>query len=334
MGMSKKKALVFGVSGQDGSLLARLLLAKGYEVHGTSRDAETSSFGSLDALAIKDKVHLHSTIPTDFRSVLQTVDRVSPDEIYNLAGQSSVGLSFHQPVETLESIATSTLNILEVIRFLGLSAKFYSAGSSECFGDTGERPADETTPFHPQSPYAVAKATAFWQVANYRESYNLFACTGVLFNHESPLRPSRFVTRKIAAGAAKIYKSGGGVLELGDLSVMRDWGWAPEYVEAMWAMLQLDRPEDFVIATGQVSRLQDFVAHVFSQLGMNWQDHVRVNENLLRPSEIRCGFGDASKARKLLNWSAKVTMPEIARRLVRAELSRLDGQQNCKGLGL
>jgi GDPmannose 4,6-dehydratase len=334
MNFHKKKALVFGVSGQDGSLLSKFLLDRGYEVHGTSRDAETSSFHALNTRGLGGEIKLHSTVMTDFRSVLQTVDRVAPDEIYNLAGQSSVGLSFHQPVETLESIATATVNILEVMRFLGISAKFYSAGSSECFGDTGEMPADELTPFHPRSPYAVAKSTAFWQVVNYRQSYNLFACTGILFNHESPLRPSRFVTRKIAAGAAKIYKDGGGILELGDLSVMRDWGWAPEYVEAMWAMLQLDVPEDFVIATGKASRLQDFVAQVFGELGMDWRNHVRVNEQFLRPSEIRCGFGDASKALRVLDWSAKVEMSEVALRLVRAEIARLEGRNGFKDFGL
>jgi GDPmannose 4,6-dehydratase len=334
MTSNKKKALVFGVSGQDGSLLAKFLLKRGYDVYGTSRDAESSSFQALKVLGIDGKVNCHSTVMTDFRSVLQTVDRVKPDEIYNLAGQSSVGLSFHQPVETLESIATSTLNILEVMRFLGISAKFYSAGSSECFGDTGDRAANEKTPFHPRSPYAVAKSTAFWQVVNYRESYDLFACTGILFNHESPLRPSRFVTRKIASAAASIYKNGGGVLELGDLSVMRDWGWAPEYVEAMWAMLQLDQPHDFVIATGKVSRLEDFVAQVFGELGLDWRKHVRVNEQFLRPSEIRCGFGDASKAHTLLKWSPKVGMSDVALRLVRAELARLEGQNDYKSLGL
>jgi GDPmannose 4,6-dehydratase len=334
MTIQKRKALVFGVSGQDGSLLARLLLNKGYEVHGTSRDSESSSFLALKVLGIAGKVTYHSTVMTDFRSVLQTVDRVKPDEIYNLAGQSSVGLSFHQPVETLESIATATLNILEVMRFLGISAKFYSAGSSECFGDTGQIPANEETPFHPRSPYAVAKSTAFWQVVNYRESYDLFASTGILFNHESPLRPSRFVTRKIASAAANIYKNGGGVLELGDLSVMRDWGWAPEYVEAMWAMLQLDEPEDFVIATGKVSSLEGFVAHVFGELGLNWQEHVRVNPQFLRPSEIKCGFGDARKAHSLLKWKPKWGMQDVALKLVRAELARLEGFTDCKSLGL
>src|SRR5215510_6001103 len=198
-----KRALICGVSGQDGSYLARFLLDQDYEVYGTSRDAQIASFSNLTMLAIKDRIVLESVALGDFRSVLQALMRVEPDEVYNLAGQSSVALSFQQPVETLESIAQGTLNLLEAIRFTGRPIRLYNAGSSECFGDSGH-PADETTPFRPRSPYAVAKATAFWEVSNYREAYGLFACTGILFNHESPLRPERFVTRKIVEGAVRI----------------------------------------------------------------------------------------------------------------------------------
>lgn len=321
-----KTALIFGVSGQDGAFLARSLLAKGYVVHGSSRDAEASSFAGLQALGVRDRVTVHSTALTDFRSVLQTISRVEPDEIYNLSGQSSVGLSFQQPVETLESIATATLNVLETLRYLGAKVRFYNAGSSECFGNTGDAAADEATPFRPRSPYAVAKATAFWEVANYRESYGLFACSGILFNHESPLRPSRFVTRKIAAAAARIAREGGGQVSLGDVSVRRDWGWAPEYVEAMWAMLQQPAPEDFVIATGEVNALEDFVAAAFAAVGLDWRAHVISDAGLLRPSEIRSGFGDATKARERLGWSAKTPMADVARRMVAAETARLQGQ--------
>ena len=221
------KALIFGISGQDGALLARHLLERGYEVVGTSRDAQVSSFGNLVKLGVRDRVRMASAAINDFRSVLQLLARVEADEIYNLAGQTSVGLSFEQPVETLESIAVGTLNILEALRFLGKPAKFYNAASSECFGESGEHPADEETPFRPRSPYAVAKATAFWEVANYREAYGLFACSGILFNHESALRPERFVTQKIVAGACRIAAEGGqGKLHLGNLGVERDWGWA------------------------------------------------------------------------------------------------------------
>ncbi len=326
MTKSPKTALIFGISGQDGAYLARLLLDKNYVVHGTSRDAESSMFSSLAAVGAGGKVTLHSAALTDFRSVLQTISKVEPEEIYNLSGQSSVGLSFQQPVETLESIATATLNILEALRFLGARTRFYNAGSSECFGNTDDVPADEATPFHPRSPYAVAKATAFWEVANYRESYGLHACSGILFNHESPLRPIRFVTRKIAAAAARIGRNGGGELVLGDLSVRRDWGWAPEYVEAMWAMLQLPEPEDFVIATGEVNSLQDFVATAFATQGLQWRDHVRIDPTLFRPSEIRCGFGNAAMARNKLDWAARTRMREVAERMTVAERARLDGQ--------
>lgn len=323
--MSGNKALIFGVSGQDGAFLARFLLDQGYEVHGTSRDAEMSSFSSLEALGILSRVTLHSATLIDFRSTLQVIDRVQPDEIYNLSGQSSVGLSFHQPVETLESIATATLNVLESIRFLGGSIRFYNAGSSECFGDTGGVAADEKTHFRPKSPYGVAKSAAFWEVVNYRESYSLHACSGILFNHESLLRPPRFVTRKVAMAAARIALGSNEQLIMGDLSIERDWGWAPEYVRAMWAMLQRHEAEDFVIATGHRSSLQSFVENVFSSLDLDWQKHVRQDETLFRPSEIRSGYGRPDKAAAVLGWSAVTSAKEIAARMAWGELRRLQG---------
>lgn len=228
-----KTALISGVSGQDGAYLARFLLGKGYRVHGISRDAEMSSFSTLNQLNIREQVTAHSVSLIDFRSVLQVIDRVVQDEIYNLAGQSSVGLSFQQPVETQESVALATLHILEALRFLGKPVRFYNAGSSECFGDTDQSAADESTPFRPRSPYGVAKAAAYWEVTNYRDSYDLFACSGILFNHESLLRPVRLVTRKVAIAAARIALGSSETLTLGDLSIGRDWGWASEYVEAM-----------------------------------------------------------------------------------------------------
>src|SRR5664279_625037 len=240
--MNPKKALISGISGQDGAYLAKLLLEKGYQVFGTARDAQMATFINLEKLGIRQRVTLLSMALNDFRSVLQTLSKVEPDEVYNLAGQSSVGLSFEQPVETLESISIGTLNLLEVIRFLKLPIRLYSAGSSECFGDTGGIPADEYTSFRPRSPYAVAKATAHWAVANYREAYNLYACTGILFNHESPLRPERFVTRKIINSACRIAAGSDIKLQLGNISVARDWGYAPEYVDAMWRMLQQNIP--------------------------------------------------------------------------------------------
>ena len=319
------RALICGISGQDGAHLAKFLLGKGYEVVGTSRDAQLTSFGNLERLGIaRDALTLCSMAPTDFRSVLQTLKKYAPDEVYNLSGQSSVGLSFDQPVETLESIATATHHFLEVIRFLERPIRFYNAGSSECFGDTPESGANELTPFRPRSPYGVAKSTAFWQVSNYREAYGIQACTGILFNHESSLRPARFVTRKIVRAACRIKREGGGEkLKLGDLSIQRDWGWAPEYVAAMWAMLNAPGGgvDDFVIATGESNSLEQFVRHAFECLGLDWKDHVEIDSGLYRPTEIRFSRGDAGKAQRLLGWRAGRSMRETVEALVQEELA-------------
>lgn len=314
-----RRALICGVSGQDGSYLAKLLLDKEYVVCGTSRDAQVSGFRGLTVLGIRDQVQLESMSLTDFRSVLQVLAKFEPDEVYNLAGQSSVALSFQQPVETLESVATGTLNLLEAIRFLGGTIRLYNAGSSECFGELLQAPAKESTAFRPRSPYAVAKSAAHWEVVNYREAYQLFACSGILFNHESPLRPERFVTRKVVASAVRISEGSGERLKLGDLSVERDWGWAPEYVEAMWRMVQLPSPDDFVIATGETNSLESFVAAVFECLGLDWRRHVDVDDAFRRPSDIGCSRADPGKAEKILGWSAKLKMKDVARRMVEAE---------------
>ncbi|OGU20191.1 MAG: GDP-mannose 4,6-dehydratase [Hydrogenophilales bacterium RIFOXYD1_FULL_62_11] len=314
-----RKALICGVSGQDGAYLACLLLEKGYEVWGTSRDAQASTFGNLSRLGILDRVKTVSMAANDFRSVLQAISRSEPDEIYNLAGQSSVGLSFEQPAETLESIATGTLNLLEVIRFLGSPVRFYNAGSSECFGEISGLAADEGTHFQPRSPYAVAKSTAHWLVANYRAAYGLFACTGILFNHESPLRPPRFVTRKIVQAAVRISRGDNKKLVLGDMGIQRDWGWSPEYVDAMWRMLQIDKPEDFVIATGESNSLEDFVAASFSEVGLDWHQHVVQDPKLFRPSEIRHSCGNAGKALNMLNWEAHLKMRDVVREMIHHE---------------
>lgn len=316
-----KTALIFGVSGQDGAYLAQLLLGKGYAVHGTSRDREMSSFANLRRLGIFGRIVLHSAVLTEFRSVVEVIARIRPAEIYNLASQASVGLSFDQPVETLNSTITSTINILEAIRFLGLDARFYNASSSECFGNTGA-PADESTPFHPRSPYGVGKAAAYWAVANYREAYGLFACSGILFNHESPLRPVRYVTQKIVRGAADIAEGKADSLELGMLSIARDWGWAPEYVDAMSRMLAHDQPEDFVIATGEAHRLEDFVEQTFSYFGLDWRRHVHSSAALLRPSDIAFSVGNPAKAERLLGWRAERRMAEVVAGLADAEMAR------------
>jgi GDPmannose 4,6-dehydratase len=314
------RALICGISGQDGAYLARFLLEKGYEVWGTSRDAQASPFGNLLRLGILDRVKTVSMAANDFRSVLQAISRSGPNEIYNLSGQSSVGLSFEQPAETLESIANGTLNLLEVIRFLGTSVRFYNAGSGECFGDIdAAAAADESAHFHPRSPYAVAKAAAHWLVANYRSAYGILACTGILFNHESPLRPPRYVTRKIVQAAVRISKGSSEKLILGDMGVQRDWGWSPEYVDAMWRMLQTDRPEDFVIATGESNSLEDFVAAAFSQVDLDWHQHVTQDPKLFRPTEIRHSRGHPEKARRVLGWEAKMKMRDVVREMIRDE---------------
>ncbi|MDZ7960408.1 MAG: GDP-mannose 4,6-dehydratase [Aulosira sp. DedQUE10] len=317
-----KKALICGISGQDGAYLAQLLLNQGYEVCGTSRDAQISSFQNLVHLGIREQVKLESMALTDFRSVLQVLTKIQPNEIYNLAGQSSVGLSFGQPVETLESIATGTLNLLEAIRFLRVPIKLYNAGSSECFGDTGKIAADETTPFRPRSPYAVAKATAFWEVANYREAYGLFACSGILFNHESPLRPERFVTQKIVAAACRIAQGSAEQLYLGNMQIQRDWGWAPEYVEAMYLMLQQEQPDDYVIATGESSSLEDFVAAAFACVNLDWREHTVIDNSLLRPTDLAVGGGNPAKAKNNLRWQAKYKMKDVVQMMVKARLAK------------
>ena len=318
--LTPKKALILGVSGQDGALLARLLLNKGYVVFGGTRDAETNSFRNLDRLGIRDKVQTVSVSLMDFRSVIHALSRVAPDEIYNLSGQSSVGLSFNQPVETFESISVATLNLLEAIRFLNPKIRFYNAGSSECFGNTLQ-PAIETTPMQPRSPYAVAKSAAFWHVANYREGYGLHCASGILFNHESPLRPARFVTQKVVMAARRIAQGSHELLELGDLSIVRDWGWASEYVDAMWRILQHPEPEDFVIATGYSCSLESFVREIFQQVGLDWRQFVKFNDSFSRPTDLQSSLGNPEKAYRLLGWKATSTASEIAKRMLEEDIN-------------
>ena len=318
MSTGDMRALICGVSGQDGSYLAKLLLEKGYEVWGTSRDAQASSFLNHERLGIKNRVRLISMAPVDFRSVLAAVEQSDPREIYYLSGQSSVGLSFEQPAETFGSIVSGILNLLETIRLHKKSVRLCNASSGECFGDTGSTPANEETPFRPRSPYAVAKASAHWLVANYRESYKLYACNGILFNHDSPLRPTRFVTQKIVQAAKRIAQGSDERLLLGRLDIWRDWGWAPEYVEAMFQMMRQDRPEDFVIATGTSKTLADFVAAAFEQNGLDWRAHVDVSPALYRPADISRSFGNPGKAREILEWKARFRMSDIVEHMCKA----------------
>jgi GDPmannose 4,6-dehydratase len=319
-----KKALICGISGQDGAYLTQFLLGRGYQVVGSSRDAQMSSFGNLARLGVRHQIEVESVALNDFRSVLQALIKVEPDEIYNLAGQSSVALSFQQPVETLESISVGTLNLLEAIRFSGKPIKLYNACSGECFGDIADA-ADETTPFRPRSPYAVAKAAAFWEVANYREAYDLFACSGILFNHESPLRPARFVTKKIVSAACRIAGGSPEKLHLGNITIQRDWGWAPDYVEAMWLMVQQAHPDDFVIATGESHSLEEFVDTAFAQVGLDWRDHVVIDPALFRPTEIAISRGNPRKSRETFGWQARYKMPEVVTLMVKDELQHRQG---------
>lgn len=312
------KALICGISGQDGAYLAQLLLDKGYEVVGTSRSTDEAHFTNLVALGIRDHVRIEPLSVIEPDAVVSLLKKLRPDEIYNLSGQSSVGLSFTEPNEALQSISVATLNLLEAMRVLQFSGRFFNACSSECFGNTDDAGADEMTPFRPRSPYAIAKAAAYWQVVDYRSAYGLYACSGILFNHESPLRPPNFVTRKIINGAYRIAQGEINVLELGNLEISRDWGWAPDYVEAMWRMLQLDIPDDFVIATGKSHTLNDFLSLVFECFGLDWRDHVIVNHDLTRPLDIVFSKGNPAKAAAVLDWRSHISFEEMVRRMVDA----------------
>jgi GDPmannose 4,6-dehydratase len=320
--VSARIALIVGATGQDGCYLAQLLLDKGYVVHGTSRDAASARLDGLGSLGIRDQVVLHSMSPVDFSSVVRVFESVAPDEIYNFSGQSSVALSFTQPAETLASIALGTLTMLEALRQIGGSVRFFNSGSSECFGDTGALSANEQTAFRPKSPYGVAKSASISLVTNYRESYGLAACSGIAFNHESPLRPSHFVTRKITSAAARIAAGSKERLALGNILVRRDWGWAPDYVEAMWRMLQCAELEEFVIGSGVAHSIEEFASAAFEEVGLNWRDHVDLDASLVRPSDILSSVGDASKAERTLGWRASVPFAEVVARMVHAEVCR------------
>jgi len=313
-----KRALICGIGGQDGAYLAAFLKSKGYQVFGTSRDSAHCNRQGLAQLGVDSDVQIMSMATGDFRSVMLTVSKIAPHEIYNLAGQTSVGLSFEQPVETIDSISIGVLNLLEAIRFVGKQIKLYNAGSSECFGDTGLKAANEDDPFRPRSPYAVAKVCAHNLVSSYREAYDIHACTGILFNHESPLRPQRFVTQKIVQAASQIAAGLEDTLVLGNLDIERDWGWAPEYVEGMWLMLQQEQARDYVIATGRTVSLAYFVEKTFAHYGLDWRRHVKQDTTLLRPSDIRHSMADPSRAARELGWSAKHDVDHVIAEMCRS----------------
>ena len=327
-----KRALITGITGQDGSYLAELLLGKGYEVHGIIRRASTFNTSRIDHLYQDPNVNdvrlfLHYGDIADSTNLIRLLYRLRPDEIYHLAAQSHVRVSFDIPEYTADVTALGTIRILEAIRENGLVSKFYQASSSEMFGRAQEVPQRETTPFYPRSPYAAAKVHAYWATVNYRESYGLFGCNGILFNHESPRRGETFVTRKITRAVAAIKAGLQDKLYLGNLEARRDWGYAPEYVEAMWLMLQEDAPNDFVIATGETHSVREFLEVAFSYVDLDWQRHVEISQRYFRPAEVDLMMGDASKAKRLLGWQPTIGFEALVRLMVDADTRALQQQQ-------
>lgn len=316
-----RRALITGITGQDGAYLARFLLDKGYEVHGMVRRASTETFDRITDL--QDRVQLHQADLLDQLSLVRLVEKSGPDELYNLAAQSFVPTSFEQPLLTGEFTALGVTRLLEAVRTVNRSIRFYQASSSEMFGNVTEEPQNERTPFWPRSPYGVAKVYGHWITVNYRESYGLFACSGILFNHESPLRGKEFVTRKITHGVARIKHGLQEKLFLGNLEAQRDWGFAGDYVRAMWMMLNHDHPDDYVIATGIKHTVREFCELAFSEAGLNWEDHVEVDPALFRPADVNTLRGDASKASRELGWEPEVTFQELVAMMVQADLERV-----------
>ena len=313
-----KTALITGITGQDGSYLAEWLLGQGYRVCGTVRRASTDNSRRIGHLL--DRIELHQADLLDFTSLASVLDQVRPDEVYNLAAMSFVPTSWKQPVLTAEYTAVGVTRLLDAIRQVVPQAHFYQASSSEMFGKVRETPQTELTPFHPRSPYACAKLYAHWQTINYREAYGLFACSGILFNHESPRRGLEFVTRKISHGVARIKRGLATELSLGNLDAKRDWGFAGDYVRAMWLMLQQDRPDDYVVATGATHAVREFVQIAFDHVGLDWRRHVVVDPAFYRPAEVDLLLGDPSKAQRVLGWRREVSFPQLVTMMVDADL--------------
>ena len=315
-----KKALVSGITGQDGSYLAELLLNKGYEVYGIIRRSSSFNTKRIEHIYNDPKLKLEYGDLTDATRLRELVLDIKPDEVYNLGAQSHVRVSFDEPVYTVDTVAMGCLNLLEAIRRLDNKPRFYQASSSEMYGLVQETPQKETTPFHPRSPYSCAKVFAFWQTVNYRESYDLFGCNGILFNHESPRRGETFVTRKITRAAGRIKMGLQDKLLLGNLDAKRDWGFAGDYVEAMWLMLQQDKPDDYVIATGETHSVREFLDEVFGCLDLDWHKYVEIDPRYFRPAEVDLLLGDSTKARKVLNWEPKTTFKALAKMMTEADL--------------
>jgi len=323
MSAARRTALITGVTGQDGSHLADLLLTKGYRVVGMVRRASTENFERI--AGIRDRLELRQADLLDQQSLITMLSDVRPDEIYNLAAQSFVPTSWVQPVLTAEFDAVGVTRLLEAARLAAPKARYYQASSSEMFGKVRETPQCETTPFYPRSPYGVAKVYGHFITVNYRESYGMFACSGILFNHEGPRRGREFVTRKVSDGVARIKLGLAAELTLGNLEARRDWGFAGDYVDAMWRMLQQDTPDDYVVATGQTHSVRELVEIAFGVVGLRWQDHVKTDPSLLRPAEVDTLIGDASKARRVLGWKPQVSFAQLIEMMVRADLERLGG---------
>src|SRR5260370_11182648 len=324
-----KKALITGITGQDGSYLAELLLAKGYEVHGLIRRASTFNTGRLESIyddphSGKSRLFLHYGDLSDASAMARLIGKIQPEEIYNLAAQSHVRLSFDSPEYTTDVTATGTLRLLEAIRETGIRPRFYQASSSEMFGLVREVPQTERTPFYPRSPYGCAKVFSYWITVNYRESYGLHASNGILFNHESPRRGETFVTRKISRAVARIKCELDQALFLGNLDAQRDWGYAPEYVEGMWLMLQQDDADDYVLATNETNSVREFFGLAFAHVGLDWKAYVRYDQRYERPAEVDLLIGDATKAKRLLGWEPKVRFPELVRIMVDADLAMIE----------
>ena len=320
-----KKALITGITGQDGSYLTEFLLEKGYEVHGIIRRASNFNTQSIDHLIenpeiYNHKLFLHYGDMTDGSRLVTLIAKLAPDEVYNLAAQSHVRVSFDEPEYTGDTVGLGTTRLLEAIRITGVNSKFYQASSSEMFGATPP-PQNEETPFYPRSPYGAAKVYSYWMTRNYREAYGLFACNGILFNHESERRGETFVTRKIAIAAARIALGKQKELVLGNLDAIRDWGYAPEYVEGMWKMLQVDRPSDYVLATNTGYSIRDFLDFAFKALNLDWETYVRFDSRYLRPTEVESLIGDYTKAQQLLGWNPTIKTPELAKIMVEHELN-------------
>jgi GDPmannose 4,6-dehydratase len=330
-----KKALITGITGQDGSYLAELLLAKGYEVHGIIRRASTFNTSRIEHIYAdphqNTALRLHYGDLSDASALARLMERIQPNEIYNLAAQSHVRVSFDNPEYTTDITATGATRLLEAIRETGIKPRFYQASSSEMFGKVVEIPQRESTPFYPRSPYACAKVYAHWITINYRESYGLFTCNGILFNHESPRRGETFVTRKITRAVAHIKAGLQDKLYLGNLEAKRDWGYAKEYVEAMWLMLQQDQPDDYVVATGETHSVQEFLEEAFGYAGLDWHDYVKIDEQYFRPAEVDLLIGDYSKAKKKLGWEPRTTFKGLAKLMVDADVQMVADHLAGKG---